>query len=207
MTKKEKTKRCQEILYGSKEMFIINRDDVDFLLYIFENHPNWEDKKGSGIYCISTTRTPNGTFCFEIHRTDGTKTDISFTKCITNPSKVSQIKAACRFAIKHEVINFKKENVIYGVTPCAISGIILQKDNVHIDHYELTFNEMFNLWINQEEINEEYLFEQIEPTKDNTFDTRFKDKDIEIDFLAFHNKHCKLRAVTPTVNLSLLRCK
>jgi hypothetical protein len=88
---------------------------------------------------------------------------------------------------------------------CPITGLVLVKGNVHIDHYDLTFDEMFKLWISQEEICEEYLLEQIEPTLDNTFETRFKDTDLDIDFVRFHNANCKLRAVSSFANLSILR--
>jgi hypothetical protein len=201
MNKKEKTERCREILYKKKNI-LPGTDDFEFLISIFQGHYNWEEKEGDGVEFISVGQDNYRKPCFYINRIDGTSTDISFVKSINNPSKVSQIKAACRTAIREEILNFKKNNVVYGKTTCVISGQVLNKDNTHIDHYDLTFNEMFNLWIGQEEINEEYLFEQIEPTVDNNFITRFKDKDIDLDFISFHNNHCKLRAVTASVNLS-----
>jgi hypothetical protein len=204
MTKKEKTTKCQEILYKTIGE-ILDVEDYNFMLSIFEAHQQWEQKKGSGVKSISVGSGSHGTKCFYINRTDGSSTDISFTKCITHPTKLSLIKQACRHAIKGEIKKFKSENVFYGESLCPITGLVLVKGNVHIDHYDLTFDEMFKLWIGQEEICEEYLSEQIEPTLDNTFETRFKDTDLDIDFVRFHNANCKLRAVSSFANLSILR--
>lgn len=204
MTKKEKTQRCQEILYSNLGERLEPYEE-NFMLSIFESHQEWEQKKGCGVDFISVGSANHGTSCFYINRIDGTKTDISFTKCITKPTRISQVKSACRHAIRNEIIKFKKENVFYGESLCPITGVILEKHNTHIDHYDLTFEEMFNLWISQEEINTDYVMEQIQETKDNDFDTRFKDTDLDIDFVRFHNANCKLRAVHSNANLSILR--
>jgi hypothetical protein len=204
MTKKERIEKCRMILYSTRDI-VLHVSDFEFLLDIFESHSEWEQKKGCGVENISVGKSPQGTACFFINRIDGTSTDISFTKAITKPTSLSKVKSACRFAIKEEVANFRKSNVIYNETKCPITGYVLTPSNTHIDHYDLTFNEMFNLWLAQEEICVEYLIEQIEETKDNDFDTKFKDTDLNIDFIRFHNANCKLRAVSSAANLSILR--
>jgi hypothetical protein len=206
MTKKEKTERCRMILYSTNDV-VLHVSDFEFLLQVFEGHQEWEQKKGVGVDFISVGMSPYKTKCFFINRIDGSKTDISFGGAITNPKPIAKVKSACRFAIREEIANFRKANVVYNVTKCPFTDYVLTQNNTHIDHYDLTFDEMFNLWLGQEEISLDYLVEQIEETKDNEFDTKFKDNDIEIDFVRFHNANCKLRAVSSAANLSILRRK
>jgi len=204
MTKKQKTEKCRMILHTTKDI-VLHVSDFEFLLDIFESHANWEQKKGVGVDYISVGNATYGTKCFFIHRIDGSKTDISFVSAITNPKPISKVKAACRFAIREEIVNFRKENVIYNETKCPITGYVLTSYNTHIDHYDLTFNQMFNLWISQENVNLDYLIDQLEETKDNEFETKFKDNEIDLLFTKFHNENSKLRAVSSTANLSILR--
>ena len=206
MTKKEKTEKCRMILYSTKDI-VLHVSDFEFLLEVFEGHEQWEQKKGCGVNFISVGLSPYKTKCFFINRVDGSKTDISFGSAITNPTPIKKVKSACRFAIREEIVNFRKENVVYNETKCPFTGYVLTQYNTHIDHYDLTFDEMFNKWVSQEEIVLDYLIEQIEETKDNEFETKFKDKDIEIDFIRFHNANSKLRSVSSTANLSMLRHK
>ena len=169
---------------------------------IFENHSDWELKKGVGISSISVVKNMFNK-CFQLNRLDGTFTDISFTHSITNRSKSYEVKKACRNAIRNCIVKFRNENVIYGVSVCPISGEILSKENTHIDHYDLTFDLMFNLWIVQQDFD--YLFSKINETKDNCVLTCFTDVNITNDFIAFHNQNSKLRAVSINANLSILK--
>jgi hypothetical protein len=204
MTKQEKTKRCREILYKySLNSPISDFNEVKFLQSIFEGHSEWEQKKGSGIDYISTQMTQYNNKCFVIHRMDGSSTDISFTKSITNKSKKSEIKDACRYSIESIIINFRNENVIYGETKCPVTNEILYKNDIHIDHYDLTFNELFNIWI--EKYDENFLYSKINRTKDNSIITEFTDNEITNDFILFHNNNTNLRAVTKFGNLSVLK--
>lgn len=206
MTRKEKTEKCRLILYSTDDI-VLHVSDFEFLLEVFEGHAEWGQKKGVGVDFISVGLSPYNTKCFFINRLDGSKTDISFVGAIKNPTPIKKVKSACRFAIREEVINFRKENVVYNETKCPITGYVLTPHNTHIDHYDLTFDEMFNKWIGQEEIILDYLIEQIEETKDNEFETRFKDKDLDANFIKFHNENSKLRAVSSAANLSILRHK
>jgi hypothetical protein len=54
------------------------------LLDLLERHPRASEKKGAGVESISYGEHPTyaGTQCFMINRTDGTKEDFSFRKCI-----------------------------------------------------------------------------------------------------------------------------
>lgn len=199
MTKKEKTEKCRYILYFYKDKveFV---DDIEFLYSIFECHEQWEQKKGCGVDYFYIGKSEYGNTCFYIMRTDGTTTDISFTSAITKPTKKSKVIKACRTTIEPEIEKFRKENVVYGETKCALSGHILIPQNTHIDHYNLSFKNLFDKWIGAwdiDNLHDNYVCE----TKDNECKTYFTDQRIIDDFVKFHNENTYLRAVTKDANL------
>lgn len=204
LKKKDKIERCRKILYSNEVgSDITDIHDIHFLLCIFENHSEWESKKGVGIKSISIINNFFKTRCFQLNRIDGTSTDISFTHSISNVSKISEIKKACRNAIRDEIVKFRNANVEFGKTICPFSNEILTSDNTHIDHYDLSFDDMFCVWSASKDLY--YLHSKINETKDNSFTTYFTDSVIINDFVKFHNENCKLRAVSKTANLSILK--
>ena len=203
MNKKQKTEKCREILYkylvGS---IVADEEEVQFLLSIFENHSEWDAKRGVGIKSISIAKNMYNK-CFQLNRVDGSFTDISFTHSITNRSKLIDVKKACRTAIRELVVKFRDDNVVYGVSVCPITNEVLTKENTHIDHYDLTFDAMFNLWVVTHDFD--YLVSKLNLTEDNSVVTCFTDADLVEDFVNFHNSKSKLRAVSIKANLSILK--
>ena len=62
---------------------------------------------------------------------------------------------------------------------------------------------MFNKWVVPHNIDN--LFSKVNLTEDNSFTTHFTDKDLITDFVSFHNKNSKLRAVSKRANLSIVK--
>jgi hypothetical protein len=206
-TRKELKEKCREILNKyPKGTYISDIDDFEFMCNIFERHPEAETKIGCGIRKIIIGTDSYKGKCFYIQRNDLSQTDISFLKSIDGkPTKISDIKSACRSAVESIIIKFRQENVCYGISTCSITGQILTKDNTHIDHYDLTFAELFEKWIKNQNID--YLYSKINPTTDNECKTYFTDEKIIKEFAEFHNNNTHLRAVTKKVNMILLRKK
>ncbi len=204
MNKKQKNEKCREILYKYDiNAIVTNTDDIQFLLSIFENHSDWNNKNGNGVSSISVILSKYKNRCFQLNRIDGSSTDISIGESISNKSPLLNIKGACRTAIYPIIVEFRKENVSYGFSKCSISGDILTKENTHIDHYDLTFDEMFKQWLKGKNVEE--LFSKINESKDNSFETFYTDSSIIEDFKNFHNANSKLRAVSKFANLSTLK--
>jgi hypothetical protein len=201
MTKKYQKDQCKEILnkYALNHTIIEERE---FLVNVFKNHPNWLEKRGKGGRRIFIGQDNYKHRCFFIERIDNTVVDISYLTAIAgnNKSDLERIKIACRTAILPEILDYRNKNVIFGVTKCAISDEILTKENINIDHYDLKFSEMFDLWI-KKYISKE-LVKNIQ-VQDQT--SRFTNDIILNDFISFHNLNCKLRAVTKHVNQIVLR--
>lgn len=203
MTKKDKIETCRKILYKYDINTIVsNEDEFNYLMDMFQNHQNWELKKGNGVESISVIASLYGTRCFQLNRFDKTTTDISFMVSLSARTKLSDIKKAARHAIRPEIVRFREENTIYG-TKCPINEEVLTPMNTHIDHYDKTFDEMFNDWMKDKDVDA--LFKKVNETEDNSMLTYFTDNKINQEFIDYHNKNCKLRAVSKTSNLSILR--
>ena len=208
---------------------ITNKGEHDFLMTIFENHSEWSEKKGVGVDFISIINTEWKNKCFQLHRIDGTTTDISFRSCIENKKPTRIFSEACRNAVRWEIDKFRKENVIFGVTTCEITGQILTKENCHIDHYNHSFSNLVKSFYKRffKEYTIDYLVDNfILKTEDGKIDTSFdgwcyydetlsdfvvtksyNDKGYHLQelFILWHNKYTHLRAVTKEANLSILK--
>lgn len=204
MKKTEKITKCRDILHkyplGVK---ISDFDDLNFLQSIFEGHSEWDLKKGAGVDFITVELTPYKNKCFYLHRTDKSKTDISFMHSITNRTDIANIKVACRNSVTSIIDDFRIKNVVFGNTQCPFTGEILTAQNTHIDHYDLSFNDLFVKWIQDKDIK--YLVGRLNKTNDNDLDTLFTDIQIISDFVNFHNQNTHLRAVSKRANLSILK--
>jgi hypothetical protein len=202
MSKAQLEAQCRYILnrYDVKA-FVTDPDDEAFLLDLFQRHPEWEQKKGVGIDVIQIQKSEFGSRCFVLLRLDGTSTDISFQKCLRKPTKEQAIRQACRTAIRPRIYAYREANVIYGETRCAVTGEILTKKNTTIDHYDLTFDEMFRLWVSNQYID--LVYAGLAPSTDHSYGRVFADISIVEDFIRFHDDHCKLRAVTAKANSAL----
>jgi hypothetical protein len=201
MTDKEKTEKCRYILYcytGRIEF----ADDIEFLYSIFECHPQWEQKQGCGVDYFYIGKTKYNNLCFYIMRTDGTTTDISFTTAIKEPTIKSKVLKAFRSAIRPEIEKFKK-TIKFGADKCPITGYILIPSNTHIDHYDLTFKELIEVFTTDTPLEDYFQF--INETKDNEVETYFTNQNIIDSFVNFHNANTNLRAVTKQANLSILK--
>ena len=124
-----------------------------------------------------------------------------------NWENVTYIEPACRYAIDKTIISpirkeYEKRISSGEVIISAISSNqITDIRNLHIDHYDKTFNELVVEFINQE--GREYLFSMINMGKQNSPYTRFVDSIIDVRFISFHNANTHLRAITKEENLSL----
>ena len=201
-TTKENEEYCKRILNDFDG--IVPERCMDGLYEIFKSHPHWEEKEGCGIHHFEVRRGLYGEKCFYIVRVDGTSTDISYRKALHSyPTKRADIVKACRTVISPVIENLR--NQIKLPFTCPITGeVITDKSDVHIDHYDLTFKELFDLWIKDKDIDEVY--KSIgECRKDGCVEVYFNDPMLAMDFYEFHNPHTHLRAVSKRANLSVLR--
>jgi len=166
---------------------------------VFSRHQEWEEKKGVGIDHLEVRSNRYKQKNFYIVRIDGSVTDISFLKSLQHPTKLSVVKEACRTAILPLILEIRSE--IQLPFKCPLTGeTVTDKKLIHVDHYDLTFDEVFNKWIEDKNLNE--LYEKVAKSQDNSEQTYFEDDIINKDFLDFHNKNTHLRVISAKANLS-----
>lgn len=207
-SKNELTKLCRYVLYHT-ERIVDKRSEKILVNLVFINHPEYERKKGCGIDHLEVRNDCYGGKCFWIVRTDGTETDISFTTAIRYNNgisykyKIDTIIAACRNAILPEIFKFRNEITV--PFKCPITGeTITDKHLIHIDHYDMDFKSVFDMWVKGKDIDELYKKTRTSSV-DGDMRTWFDDKDLVNDFIGFHDTHTHLRAVSRDANLSVLR--
>lgn len=202
MNKTEKLKRCREILYGTQRF--VDECSSRFLIgQVFPNHPEWDEKMGIGIDHLEVRPDGYGGRCFFIVRKDGSFTDISFVASISPPKKETDVKRACRAVIRPLIEKVRDQIKLPFI--CPITGeTVLDRRNIHIDHYDLTFRELFDEWVKGKDMGALYEATR-KSNKDNDTNTYFDNEEICRDFLEFHNQHTHLRAVSRRANLSIFK--
>ena len=207
MNKTEIISKCRQIL-NSEVTVLEGGEDFEFLCDVFKRHDEYELKtKGQRIIKISIRKATYGTKCFYITREDGTETDVSFVSCLDSKKnkKIKDICAACRESIDY-IIKGLKEKLTFPLV-CPLSGVVIKNiKDVHIDHYDLDFKDVVDLWI-QKNGGVDNLYKYVCETKDNETTTYFTDEGIKENFIKFHNEHTHLRAIHRKENLSTRKKK
>ena len=204
-TKKEAENICKRILKGVDGR--VPESTVDFLYEFFSEHPHFEKKLECGFDHFEVRDTIYGSKGFFLVTSDGKSIDISYRKVLNYPGKRSEVMKAMRSVVSDRIE--KVRNTIKLPFTCPITGeVITSKSDVHIDHYDLTFEELFNKWLDDRNLSIDELYDKLVESKNDTrIETVIDDPFITMDFYDFHNKHTHLRAVSERANLSVLTRK
>lgn len=196
MSNARRIKRCSQILNSLKDNdFVENKSDFDFLLETFALGPYFEMKtQGQKIVKIQRRATSNKHYhtpCFFLIRADGTATDISYTKLFRKDPVTDDILNALRWAIDPIISEFRRT-----FKPDFYDGTWIEKvQDADVDHYDLRFNELASIWIEQNG-GIENLSQYINDTEDGDTNTRLTDFALVDSFRTFHNAHTHLRFAT-----------
>jgi len=184
---------------------ILNKEEFEFIYLILKKHPHFKQKEKVGIENIFIKKTIFNNNGFFIKRTDGTITDFSFYKCLNGENNLQKIKSLFRAGIKEQIWAFRdkaflKEDSII----CPILGVPVEKYNCHIDHFEPMFDELFNQFITQNNLDLKKIKLGGE-NQDNTMQYYFLDKKLEEKWQKFHFENAKLRVTSIRGNLTRKR--
>lgn len=198
MTQKEIFSECRRILHSIKDWeFVENKTDFDFLISAFKKAKYYEFKtQGQEIIKIQRIPSQNhGTSCFRIYRTDKSYTDISYTKIFKKNSNLDDILAALRQAIDPIISEFRKSFI-----PFEHEGTLIEAvEKVDVDHYNLPFNVLASIWIENHGGVEE-LIKKVNQTDDNSTFTYFTDENLVYDFIQYHHNNTRLRFLPKEIN-------
>lgn len=152
--------------------------------------------------------------CFWLILENGAEEDIGYGRLHAHPVDKKKymrqnIAAACRTAVKQPCIKPFRERILKkfkeGLPVYSdLSGKpILDKGDFHVDHYDLTFEDLVDNWIEIKGM--EYLYQRINMNDHMSTITKFLDENLVEEFVQYHDQHTHLRVVTKEENLSLLK--
>jgi hypothetical protein len=209
-TKKDVITRIQEILH-SKES-VIHGQDYLFLYDIFMLHPDIDNKIGVGIKQIESriNKEYPKTKCFWIVRNDGTETDISFMKCLTDIKTESLVLKAFRVEISEQIESFKKNffdsngNNVY---LCPLTNEVVHRWDCHVDHISpKTFLNLVNEFCLKHELTLGEIAVYGSGVDGNILKT-LADRNIANLWKDFHSQNAILRVLSKRGNLSCAKVK
>ena len=210
----------KRILNSHKIGECTTEEETAFITTFFRRyHPEWYIKTQGLMLVVTykitaeTDHKANGR-CFWLVLENGEKVDIGYSQLRAHLVDKEQymrqnIAAACRTAGKLPSIEpcrdsilkkFKEGLPVYS----DLSGkSILDKGDFHVDHYNLTFEELVDNWMKIKGM--EYLYQRINMNEQMSTITKFVDENLVEEFVQYHDQHTHLRVVTKEENLSLLK--
>lgn len=109
-------------------------------------HPDTVEKIGPGITDIVVRRCDYGTRGFWLRHVDATSVDFSYLTALDGaPSPERAARAALRWEIEDQIAEFRSGRlhlVAQGLISCELCGRPVNRDAVHVDHAEPTFDEL-----------------------------------------------------------------
>jgi uncharacterized protein DUF3223 len=182
---------------------IAEEDSLD-LVSLLERHAEYVVKVGCGISHFEVMLTAHGTQCFRIVRKDGSGTDFSYRRCISqrSPSRKQEVSQAFRrlvvFDLNRARDRFFAEHVgADGCVSCAETGERLTHGEGQMDHRPpMTFEAIVTTFLAARGI----ALADVPLIADH--DHRITDEALGEAFRTYHATAARLEFVKKTVNLA-----
>lgn len=200
-TKKAVTADCRKILSAARAPTKLKGKSQRFVSDVLAHHPQLLDKVGAGLagIVVAPSQHPRNTArlnCFWALRRDGSLIDWSYRKCITPPSKRTEVLDALRTEIRPQIEDFRAQSA---ATVCAISGAPLAGSAVHVDHAR-PFVLVALDWLSSQGL----VVDALAIVK-GQWQATLADRALAESWQAYHKAAAKLRLVTATSNLTRQR--
>jgi len=200
-SKKVVKERIQRILYGYHLNERLDVIDDTFIRDLLVLHNEYQQKVGVGISHF--TIRPDfkyGTRCVHIHRVDGSMTDVSLERCLTNRTRRQDVLAALRVAVEAQVRGYK-EDALLAQPCCPYTEVPLTFENSHVDHeHPLTFQVIVDRWFAERGLAFDDV--AISTGRDMQIAVEFTDTAQEDDWRQYHAANAQLRLISTKANLS-----
>ncbi len=207
-TKKDTEDFIRTILYKYPLNEPLIGEDLAFVSSLLELHPDKDTKIGAGVSSIITEADSefNKTRHFSIVRVDGTIVDFSFKKCLSPvPNEPIKLFRSCaRRAVADQALSFRDKFFLEnqnsdGNVACALTGVLINKNNSHIDHIApATFDKIVLdfIAINNIDVSKVKFIESL-----NGIGRVFADNNLKDTFSTYHKNVAMLQVVSPVANL------
>ena len=111
-TKKALAQHCRAIVARSIDFALLQGDDADFVGELFQHHPDYLEKSGSGVagFSVQPDSTWGTSRHFVVVRTDGSRIDFSWIKCINGqaPNPIALAAGTSLRSLPHSSIGLGK---------------------------------------------------------------------------------------------------
>lgn len=212
LTKKKRENMCRAIVSLYAPGTTIDLDNELTLRKLsLDHHPLWPIISEGGIDHLEVAlHEKYKTKHIRVVKPNGEKWPISYREGIYPPKgglqecATEQIRHCCREAIEPEV-----RQLLYNTEfpcICPIDGTVISNSSeVHVDHYDLTFDEVFKAWMeNKDAIT---MFYTVIDWSFEHAGERFCEERVRENFIKFHDAHTHLRVVSRHANLVTLKKK
>ncbi len=188
---------------------LVEGDDHETLTELTLRHPRADEKVGAGIDRFRVILGPYGrSRAFEILRTDGTGTDISFPKCVDGePPHRTLVLRSLRLVVEPDV-NALRQRLFRaligedGRIPCELTRARLLPTGGHLDHIAPhTFLRLVTVFLAAHGLDIDTV--PLAPSRDGEIGRRLLDPDLGAQFRAFHARIARFRFIAARENLSL----
>lgn len=208
--KEDLVREVQSILYGHEMGEFLGGPDFDFIYSLLvERHSDPDRKIGCGVAGIFVDQNDYGGRGFFVERSDGSRTDFSYRKCIFSKGPLCDIRVACRTAVRPDIVSFRERYFRENAGPdgrveCSLTQEKVSASECHVDHAPPdTFNKIFLNWIKEFGIDPEKI--EISGYDDGEMGKKFRDPTLAESFRKFHGAHARLRVTSASGNLSASR--
>jgi hypothetical protein len=136
-TKKDLLAKLKKMLHAAELGVELGEPEHSFLLEMLKRHPEHKKKVGPGVRAFRVTTSEYKNRCFEVIRVDGTETDFSYTKCVTEPTPLSEFTKALRKAVEKQLWEAKEKVFLWDETiPCPVSGETMTREQAVVEYVE-----------------------------------------------------------------------
>src|SRR5712664_1733532 len=137
-TKEAATAHFKAILHRYEPGQRLSDADTIELMRILKRHPDYAQKVGAGVAALGVRSAAYGSQCFEIIRTDDTRTDFSYRVCINGKpsSPLAEAKQAMRAEVNDDIAHAKQQYFAAygdaeGKVACAVTGEFVTTKTAH----------------------------------------------------------------------------
>lgn len=188
---------------------MVSGPDHEELLELTRRHPRTAEKVGVGIDRFRVVLAPRGRArAYEVIRTDGSVTDISYVKCVCGEAPHrSLVLRSLRHAVEPDV-NALRQRLFRaligpdGRLPCELTGERLLPTEGHIDHVAPhIFLRLATLFLEAHGLDIDKV--PLAPPRNGEIGRRLLDPDLVDMFRTFHARVARFRFISARENLSL----
>jgi|SRR5579871_2199821 len=136
-TKKDLLAKLKGMLHAAELGVELGEPEHSFLMEMVKRHPEGKKKIGPGVRAFRVTTSEYKNRCFEVIRVDGTETDFSYTKCVVEPTPLTEFTKALRKAVERQIWEAKEKVFLWDeVIACPFSGERMTREQAVVEYEE-----------------------------------------------------------------------